>query len=347
MTTDFYLAVEVLALVKPFSRHSGLLGDQARRPFQPPIWLFFTPVHIALDMIASSDVQSSRGIRKRATRPRKQIVVDKLPRTQTPMRNWEPEEDATLLDFIGENGSRWKAIAKLLPGRTEAMCRNRYQRIQAPSRGTVECVNKCTACGQLKRGHTCPVRAGSKIVSRGGALGRPFAFDVLVRPESTPPDAIDDHVEHPTITCNGNSEVQATQADSEAQEVDVCGGPPMATGRDEADTTHETVQSESSCREPAGLTDPATSDTAPMERMPIELVPPPLAPTKSLLRLLTPENHCIDLATAFFADPPMASKQQSAGFLFPIEGAERPPSPPPLLPPMLDDNASFGMSLVV
>ena len=44
------------------------------------------------------------------------------------MKSWEPEEDEILKVSLLEIGPRWKEIAKRLPGRTEAMCRNRRQR---------------------------------------------------------------------------------------------------------------------------------------------------------------------------------------------------------------------------
>ena len=41
------------------------------------------------------------------------------------MRAWEPEEDHILLETYDEIGPRWKDIMKRIPGRTQAMCRNR------------------------------------------------------------------------------------------------------------------------------------------------------------------------------------------------------------------------------
>lgn len=102
-------------------------------------------------------------------------------------KSWEPEEDLALKQAIEEHGSQWKKIASLLPGRTEAMCRNRYQRMQAPLQGKAG-RNLCTACGQIKRGHTCTAKATTG--------GRSFAIDtlqpqVLVLPavDATPEDA--------------------------------------------------------------------------------------------------------------------------------------------------------------
>jgi len=77
------------------------------------------------------------------------------------MRGWSPEEDALLLRLIETSGKRWKLIAEALGdsngGRTPAMVRNRYLRIERgrwlTERGMSK--NRCGQCGQLKRGHVC------------------------------------------------------------------------------------------------------------------------------------------------------------------------------------------------
>jgi len=77
------------------------------------------------------------------------------------MRGWSPEEDALLLKLIETSGKRWKLIAEALGdsagGRTPAMVRNRYLRIERgrwlTERGMSK--NRCGQCGQLKRGHVC------------------------------------------------------------------------------------------------------------------------------------------------------------------------------------------------
>jgi len=91
-----------------------------------------------------------------------------LSMVRTENRTWEPEEDEGLLAAVKEWGSKWKLIAATLPGRSEAMCRNRYQRINAPLNGAPS-RNKCTYCGQLKRGHTC-YRKRELVVDSTGAL---------------------------------------------------------------------------------------------------------------------------------------------------------------------------------
>ena len=42
---------------------------------------------------------------------------------------WTPEEDQTIRDFVGENGpTKWSKLAKMLPGRMDAQCRQRWFR---------------------------------------------------------------------------------------------------------------------------------------------------------------------------------------------------------------------------
>jgi len=73
-------------------------------------------------------------------------------------RPWEPEEDDALLQAIKQVGFKWSEVMDLVgSGRTQAMCRNRYQRMMAPSKGKAQ-TNRCTACGLPKRGHTCKAR---------------------------------------------------------------------------------------------------------------------------------------------------------------------------------------------
>ncbi|KAF2732066.1 hypothetical protein EJ04DRAFT_396844, partial [Polyplosphaeria fusca] len=39
---------------------------------------------------------------------------------------WRPEEDARLMELVGEKGLNWKDISKELPGRSEKSCSQRY-----------------------------------------------------------------------------------------------------------------------------------------------------------------------------------------------------------------------------
>ena len=73
------------------------------------------------------------------------------------------------------------------------------------------------------------------------------------------------------------------------------------------------------------------------------LLPPAVAPSVSLLDLFTVpggRHNGEGLAAAFL--PPMANRQLSAPLPLPMEGAERAPSPPPLL----EESSSFGLGLL-
>ena len=108
---------------------------------------------------------------------------------------WEPEEDDALKTAIAKHGTRWKNVARDVleqtgAERTVAMCRNRYLRIQAGLRQAAlnpTTNNRCTACGQFKKGHTCrgvdafhatfleSARAGRVGMVLGGSSGRALA----------------------------------------------------------------------------------------------------------------------------------------------------------------------------
>ena len=82
--------------------------------------------------------------------------------SSTNMRVWEYDEDQMLLAAVQKLGKRWRAISRLFPDRSEAMCRNRFTRIYAPHRpemkGWKPSVNRCNACGQYKKGHSCSAK---------------------------------------------------------------------------------------------------------------------------------------------------------------------------------------------
>jgi len=83
------------------------------------------------------------------------------------MRAWDYEEDAQLILAVQKMGRRWMVIAATFPDRTEAMCRNRYARMSAPKRAGAKPRNRCNACGELKKGHSCRAR-NMVINSRDG-----------------------------------------------------------------------------------------------------------------------------------------------------------------------------------
>ena len=100
------------------------------------------------------------------------------------MKMWEPEEDATMLEALAVHGPRWSKISAQLPGRTEAMCRNRYQRIMAPIKKAGMSHNRCTSCGEFKRGHTCRARLGlSGLPLPGASTAANVSADVSVGAE--------------------------------------------------------------------------------------------------------------------------------------------------------------------
>ena len=104
-------------------------------------------------------------------------------------RSWNPEEDTRLRNAIEDVGCKWMAVAQLVGGgRSPAMCRNRFQRMQAPIHGK-RAVNLCSACGQPKRGHTCIAKLDSdalKRIQRHPPL--PFA---AAAPGGAPDDVVD------------------------------------------------------------------------------------------------------------------------------------------------------------
>jgi hypothetical protein len=58
----------------------------------------------------------------------------------TPPKYWEPEEDTRLMEAVKKHGKDWVAVAKLVPGRTNQQCRQRWSTvwIQTSPRNTEE-----------------------------------------------------------------------------------------------------------------------------------------------------------------------------------------------------------------
>lgn len=75
-------------------------------------------------------------------------------------RAWEADEDVLMARMVSTMGRRWKRIVKLFPGRTISSVRNRWQRMaQRGQPGKKKAFkNRCTRCGERKRGHTCMKR---------------------------------------------------------------------------------------------------------------------------------------------------------------------------------------------
>jgi len=103
------------------------------------------------------------------------------------MRVWEYEEDQILMTAVSKLGKRWRAISRLFHDRSEAMCRNRHARIFAPMRtemkGWKPSVNRCNACGQLKKGHSCPAKGKLFVNAETALVSEPEPPTVLARPE--------------------------------------------------------------------------------------------------------------------------------------------------------------------
>ena len=84
-------------------------------------------------------------------------------------RQWSSEEDELLLAALDQYGPKWTAVAHAVGHeRTQAMCRNRYQRMMAPNQGK-RALNRSTA-GESRLGHACkegmPSAAGAEQPAR-------------------------------------------------------------------------------------------------------------------------------------------------------------------------------------
>ena len=68
-----------------------------------------------------------------------------------------PEESKRVLQLKDELGRKWVSIAARLPGRNANSVRNHYLRYEKnlviAKKGLQK--NRCTVCGELKRGHVC------------------------------------------------------------------------------------------------------------------------------------------------------------------------------------------------
>ena len=82
-------------------------------------------------------------------------------------RPWTPEEDQLLREAIDANRTpgdrpKWRVVASIMSGRSDAMCRNRWARIMAGLRDPGQ--NRCTRCGLIRKGHTCINPEGAERV---------------------------------------------------------------------------------------------------------------------------------------------------------------------------------------
>jgi len=97
-------------------------------------------------------------------------VLAAIAPTDKKMSLWTYDEDAKLRAAVQNYGNRWRKIAGIFPDRTEAMCRNRYTRMLAPNRPNMknwkQPRNRCNACGELKKGHSCKEKARLFAINR-------------------------------------------------------------------------------------------------------------------------------------------------------------------------------------
>ena len=87
---------------------------------------------------------------------------------------YDAEEDTLLLELLREHGCKWGIIKKQFNTEinrskiyTEPMLRNRYYRIAKQKKTQL---NRCTKCGQMKRGHTCGIKYNAVKVKLRGLL---------------------------------------------------------------------------------------------------------------------------------------------------------------------------------
>ena len=71
-----------------------------------------------------------------------------------PMPEWTRDEDSLLVQCVLLHGVKWKRIAKSFPSRTPHGIRCRYARL-TQTNASASGKNKCSKCGQIKRGHVC------------------------------------------------------------------------------------------------------------------------------------------------------------------------------------------------
>eukprot|EP00315_Gephyrocapsa_oceanica_P010678 CAMPEP_0185291734 /NCGR_PEP_ID=MMETSP1363-20130426/5550_1 /TAXON_ID=38817 /ORGANISM="Gephyrocapsa oceanica, Strain RCC1303" /LENGTH=299 /DNA_ID=CAMNT_0027887887 /DNA_START=30 /DNA_END=929 /DNA_ORIENTATION=- len=79
------------------------------------------------------------------------------------LQQWRPAEDQRIMEGVARHGTRWAAVAKDMPGRSENAIRNRYHRLKgaararqaAQSAGVTVGGYRCRKCGVFKKGHVC------------------------------------------------------------------------------------------------------------------------------------------------------------------------------------------------
>merc|ERR1719198_140079 len=109
------------------------------------------------------------------------------------MRTYSPEEAALVFKLVEEHAPRWTHIAKLVSEatkqpRTAASVRNYYKRFCASKKiaerdSAVRKLNRCQACGMIKRGHICK---GAKEVEYASPKGLKAATESRTNAEAAP-----------------------------------------------------------------------------------------------------------------------------------------------------------------
>lgn len=76
------------------------------------------------------------------------------------MESWSLEENNKLLELIRTRGTKWSVISEYFPNRTHSSIRNRFLRMNpSVSHKRLKKCNKCTKCGEIKRGHICQIQS--------------------------------------------------------------------------------------------------------------------------------------------------------------------------------------------
>ena len=133
---------------------------------------------------------------------------------------WTEEEDRRLREAIDANRTpadrpKWRVVASLMEGRSDAMCRNRWARIMAGLRDPGQ--NRCTKCGEIRKGHTC-----------SNPNGRPMKLSSLVRPHGGSAAVYDSRREY------GAEEEEEEEEEEEAEEETAAGGKALAPAEETA-----------------------------------------------------------------------------------------------------------------
>ena len=122
----------------------AILASEHRRANSKPA---FTA---AVEAASSSQASSPSGISPSGRKGRE-------------LQQWRPTEDQLIMEGVARHGTRWAAVAKDMPGRSENAIRNRYHRLKgaerarqaAQSAGVTVGGYRCRKCGVFKKGHVC------------------------------------------------------------------------------------------------------------------------------------------------------------------------------------------------